>query len=253
MKKKAGKIKALCGFALSFGILMSAPLNTFAGVWKFDGPKIWKWWYANDDGSYPREAWSKIDGKWYHFDSNGYLDIGYREFDGKNYLLDEEQGSTLGQMRENEIHKTYLVGSDGEVHKYEIMFRNPETDNESYYFEETGESLDDVARGLGLCGANPARGYTGLFELANLEYSDGFDKKAEDIELLNKICSDPPTHYEALTFNVKEGEDFYDYLNFVKLCISDCGRNMDYYYTDVTGGYIGRNRLKVIVYWPYWK
>jgi len=146
-----------------------------------------------------------------------------------------------------------IPGSDGEVHNYEIMFRHPEADNESYYFKETGASLVDVAKGLGLCGSNPARGYEGLFELANLEYRAGFDNRAEDIELLNKIFSNPPTHYETLTFNVKEGEDFYDYLNFAKIYVSDCGRNMDYYYTDVTGGYIGQNRLKVIVYWPNWK
>lgn len=245
--------KHFLGMILMLLMLACMQITVLGGTWKFDGPRIWEWWYVNDDGSYPRDTWSKIDGKWYHFDFEGYLDIGYREFDGKNYLLDERPGNTLGQMRENEIHRTYRVGSDGEVHNYEIMFRHPEADNESYYFKETGASLVDVAKGLGLCGSNPARGYERLFELANLEYRAGFDKRAEDIELMNQIFSNPPTHYEILTFNVKEGEDFYDYLNFAKIYVSDCGRNMDYYYTNVTGGYIGQNRLKVIVYWPNWK
>ena len=207
--------KHFLGMILMLLMLACMQITVLGGTWKFDGPRIWEWWYVNDDGSYPRDTWSKIDGKWYHFDFEGYLDIGYREFDGKNYLLDERPGNTLGQMRENEIHRTYRVGSDGEVHNYEIMFRHPEADNESYYFKETGASLVDVAKGLGLCGSNPARGYERLFELANLEYRAGFDKRAEDIELMNQIFSNPPTHYEILTFNVKEGEDFYDYLNLL--------------------------------------
>lgn len=30
------------------------------------------WWYQNADGSWPRNAWQKIDGKWYWFDDGGY-------------------------------------------------------------------------------------------------------------------------------------------------------------------------------------
>ena len=55
------------------GILLAVifSLTAFAGQWKqeTDG----RWWYQNDDGSYPFSCWQLIDGKYYYFDSNGYL------------------------------------------------------------------------------------------------------------------------------------------------------------------------------------
>lgn len=45
--------------------------TAFAGEWKqeTDG----RYWYQNDDGSYPVNQWMKIEGKDYYFDANGYM------------------------------------------------------------------------------------------------------------------------------------------------------------------------------------
>ncbi|MFT4007369.1 MAG: hypothetical protein QM683_17730 [Lacrimispora sp.] len=42
-----------------------------AGEWKQDSTG---WWYQNDDGSYPVNAWFQdIDWKWYYFNNSGYM------------------------------------------------------------------------------------------------------------------------------------------------------------------------------------
>lgn len=53
--------------ALAIAILTTFPASA---EWKKqDG----KWWYQNEDGSYPMSQWKEIDGKQYYFDSNGYM------------------------------------------------------------------------------------------------------------------------------------------------------------------------------------
>ena len=36
-----------------------------------------KWWYRNEDGTYPSNGWRMIDGQWYHFDASGYMQTGW--------------------------------------------------------------------------------------------------------------------------------------------------------------------------------
>lgn len=55
----------------------------------YDGPQNYQWWYQEDDGSYPANAWKEINGTWYHFDENGYLDLGWHAIDGKWYLFED--------------------------------------------------------------------------------------------------------------------------------------------------------------------
>lgn len=55
----------------------------------YDGPENYQWWYQEDDGSYPANAWKEINGTWYHFDENGYLDLGWHAIDGKWYLFED--------------------------------------------------------------------------------------------------------------------------------------------------------------------
>lgn len=46
-------------------------ITAFAGQWKQDNVG---WWYQNDDGSYPKNAWLQdIDWKWYYFNDSGYM------------------------------------------------------------------------------------------------------------------------------------------------------------------------------------
>lgn len=77
--------------------------------WHKDGTG---WWYEHADGSYPKNAWEKIDGKWYYFNGNGYMATGWIKDKSKWYYL-----GTDGAMYENRWMnyngKFYYLGADG--------------------------------------------------------------------------------------------------------------------------------------------
>lgn len=66
------KLRLLAATAL---ISLSMSITALAGSWQSDSKR---WWYQNDDGSYPVSTWQWIDGNGdgisekYYFDSEGY-------------------------------------------------------------------------------------------------------------------------------------------------------------------------------------
>ena len=48
------------------------------------------WWYQNEDGSYPKDCWKKIDGKWYHFNARGYRQTGWLKLNDLWYYFQED-------------------------------------------------------------------------------------------------------------------------------------------------------------------
>ncbi|MCI8296711.1 MAG: hypothetical protein HFG22_12700 [Lachnospiraceae bacterium] len=65
--------------------LTSSPLTAWAGQWRTQNGR---WWYADDDGTWPRDAWRWIDGdgddvaECYYFDHDGYLLVSTTTPDG---------------------------------------------------------------------------------------------------------------------------------------------------------------------------
>ena len=59
---------------------------SWKGEWKRDDAG---WWYANRDGSYPKNSWQEIGSKWYFFDENGYMKTGWIHWNDKDYFCDE--------------------------------------------------------------------------------------------------------------------------------------------------------------------
>lgn len=57
--------------------------SVFAGDWKLSSGR---WWYQNDDGSYPANGWQWINGQCYCFDQNGYCLLNTITPDG--YMVD---------------------------------------------------------------------------------------------------------------------------------------------------------------------
>ena len=82
---------AVAGMAaiLTAGISMTS----FAGEWKLDQVG---WWYQNDDGSYAKDGWAKIDNVWYWFDETGYMETGWIYDAGNYYYLIESGGMAAG-------------------------------------------------------------------------------------------------------------------------------------------------------------
>ena len=56
--------------------------------WKQDSKG---WWYQNADGTYPKNAWKKVNGNWYHFDANGYMQTGWYQ-EGTTYYYLKSNG-----------------------------------------------------------------------------------------------------------------------------------------------------------------
>lgn len=67
----------LAAVAALTSLLLSVP--AFAAEWKSDAAG---WWYQNDDGSYPNNGWTWVDGKCYYFNSDGYCLINTQTPDG---------------------------------------------------------------------------------------------------------------------------------------------------------------------------
>lgn len=257
------KIKLAICLVFSFLVLMSMNINVFAGEWKFDGPKEWQWWYRNDDGSYPHDAWAQIGGKWYHFDSSGYLDVGYRNINGKYYLL-EQHGDRIGQMRENEKHRAYSVAADGEVHIYELTgFSEDEGDLKKLRFKETGEKILDVLKDFEMY-SESQDDFRYMYSLESYSYSSYGNRekeKPEDVQFFEKNYTNRPQNYLVDVINKKADKDIYDYIILIDLISDSYGESGDYgsrVYEDERGGDgvgrfdymdIGNNKVKLFYYY----
>ena len=113
----AGLLTALLAFLMT--------CTVFAGAWQRDGNG---WWYLKDDGSYPKNVMTYIDGEWYAFDGYGYMKSNeWVMADGQWYYF-----TGNGEMAHDTwIQGTYYVGSDG------IMLTNTWTPD-GYWVNELG-------------------------------------------------------------------------------------------------------------------
>lgn len=64
-------MKKLKVLSITLLIAISATFPASAGEWKKE--KDGRWWYQNDDGTYPANQWQEIDGKEYYFGTEGYM------------------------------------------------------------------------------------------------------------------------------------------------------------------------------------
>ncbi len=75
--------------------------------WKKDSKG---WWYQNADGTYPKNAWKKINGSWYHFDANGYMQTGWYKEGNEWYYLKNSGAMAVSEWVEND---KYYIDSNG--------------------------------------------------------------------------------------------------------------------------------------------
>ena len=76
----------------------------YAG-WKSSGDR---WWYMNEDGSWPANDWKKVKDSWYWFDQSGLMVTGWRQINGKWYWF-----ANSGAMGVSRWVGNYYLGSDG--------------------------------------------------------------------------------------------------------------------------------------------
>ena len=76
----------------------------YAG-WKSSGDR---WWYMNEDGSWPANDWKKVKDSWYWFDQSGLMVTGWRQINGKWYWF-----ANSGAMGVSRWVGNYYLGYDG--------------------------------------------------------------------------------------------------------------------------------------------
>jgi hypothetical protein len=109
--------KILCAAGV-LGMLSAFP--AMAGEWKqeVDG----RWWYQNDDESYPVSEWKTIDGKEYYFGSDGYMVV--------NQIVDGKKIGIDGSVRKKE----------SSTETSDAVTDTPETSAETVAATETAEA-----------------------------------------------------------------------------------------------------------------
>lgn len=116
--------KKIGAMVLAAALSLSMALPAFAGQWIFDGPESWKWWYKEDNGSYPHSEWKQINGEWYNFDENGYMNVGWIN-DPIQTVHEDEDGGWV-----EKFNRYYYLDESGKMLK-----------NQNYiggYTDETG-------------------------------------------------------------------------------------------------------------------
>ncbi|MCD8082430.1 MAG: peptidoglycan DD-metalloendopeptidase family protein [Clostridiales bacterium] len=99
--KKAGMIAGVSAI-----LLLGGTGSAFAG-WRQDSVG---WWYDNEDGSYPANAWKHTGDAWYCFDENGYMRTGWID---NTYYCTESGAMATGW---NQINGSwYYFRDDGAV------------------------------------------------------------------------------------------------------------------------------------------
>ncbi|NHM14658.1 hypothetical protein GMI68_07770 [Eggerthellaceae bacterium zg-886] len=106
-------VAAACSGAAATTALVSEasnPQTAYAAQagWKKSGKR---WWYQNDDGSYPKSGWKSISKEWYLFDQSGYMLTGWQQIDGKWYYLDGSGAMQTGWLQQK--GKWYYLSKSG--------------------------------------------------------------------------------------------------------------------------------------------
>lgn len=120
------------------------------------------WYFKNQDGTYPFNAWKKIDGNWFRFNNDGYAleNQWYKDEQGLWYWLKQGGYMAIGWQFIN--GKWYYFNNDGEMQTGWIQYFDKwyYCTNENgnmvskevrkigdayYYFNENGEMLEKAS------------------------------------------------------------------------------------------------------------
>lgn len=112
------RIKIMGAFVLLFS---SITFTSFAGNWRSDNNG---WKYQNDDASYIKGAWGKINEKWYYFNEGGYMLSNTTTPDG--YIVNESgewiSNSTSNSSEKYEFDKAGNWVSEGKIPEGEYVY-----------------------------------------------------------------------------------------------------------------------------------
>lgn len=120
------------------------------------------WYFKNQDGTYPFNAWKKIDGNWFRFNNDGYAleNQWYKDEQGLWYWLKQGGYMAIGWQFIN--GKWYYFNNDGEMQTGWIQYFDKwyyctnengnmvskevrKIGDKFYYFNDKGEMLERAA------------------------------------------------------------------------------------------------------------
>ena len=103
-------------------------------------------WYRNQDGSYPKKQWKKIDDNWFRFDSNGYIleNTWFKDDEGYRYWLKPGGYMAIGWQFIN--GKWYFFNGVGEMKTGWIRY----FDKWYYCTNENGDMVSKEVRKIGV-------------------------------------------------------------------------------------------------------
>ena len=132
-------MKKIVATALVIAMIFSLGMtvSVAAGTWHCTQ---YGYWYQNEDGSYPRSAWQKIDGKWYHFDSYGLVQTGLLFDGGKVYYIDPATATVVTGWVNYNGYWYYFDKTTGAL----IINTTATIDNKTYVFDSYGRCIKEI-------------------------------------------------------------------------------------------------------------
>lgn len=114
-------MKKLIGICLCMSMSLLFAMTAFAGEWRTGAaPNESRWWYENDDGTFPSNGWFWLDGnrdgieECYAFDENGWMYSGTTTPDG--YTVNRDGAWTvLGTVRSRGVVPAATGNTQGEA------------------------------------------------------------------------------------------------------------------------------------------
>lgn len=114
-------MKKLIGICLCMSMSLLFAMTAFAGEWRTGAaPNESRWWYENDDGTFPSNGWFWLDGnrdgieECYAFDKNGWMYSGITTPDG--YTVNRDGAWTvLGTVRSRAVVPAATGNTQGEA------------------------------------------------------------------------------------------------------------------------------------------
>lgn len=217
------KTFALMGLAaaLAFG----HPVSSYAGQWNAGaGENAGRWWYQNDDGSYPANCWQWIDGnkdgiaECYYFDQNGWTLSNVVTPDG--FMVNSDGAWTVFNQPVTKVINIdgsiggYAESSNGSGvtstdsdDNYEESISDIDVDDDSRWNREMAEEFVDLLNEY-----RAKKGYEELemtddaqyyAEIRAMQIVDNYSHDVDDNEYIN----DNPCTNEKITKGVYSARD----------------------------------------------
>lgn len=176
-------------FLFSSILSMAVSFTSFAGSWKQDNVG---WWYLNDDSTYPKSTWQKIDQQWYYFDESGYIVT--EQWVGDYYL------NSNGTLATNQWIGNYYVDANGKWSRIALNTDASTQNNEASSQNHTNSTSSKSKSVSGTISSSPYDGYKFIVNTNTMKYHYPNCSAASKIKEKNIGYSQDESELQALGY-----------------------------------------------------